>query len=89
MAPIVTSIEIARPPEDVFAYVTDPSRLAEWQEGVVSTRVEESGPPAVWSRITQTRRIGRGERTMASEITELSPSTSWRFVLSTGRSGEW
>jgi len=23
MAPIVSSIEIARPPEDVFAYVTD------------------------------------------------------------------
>jgi len=35
MAPIVTSIEIARPQNDVFAYVTDPSRFAEWQAGVV------------------------------------------------------
>lgn len=77
MAPIVTSIEIARPPEDVSAYVTDPSRLAEWQESVVSARVEESGPPGPGSRVTQTRRIGRGERTMTSEITELSPPTSW------------
>jgi uncharacterized protein YndB with AHSA1/START domain len=24
MAPIVSSIEIARPPEEVFSYVTDP-----------------------------------------------------------------
>jgi hypothetical protein len=31
MAPIVESIEISRRPEDVVSYVTDPSRLSEWQ----------------------------------------------------------
>jgi uncharacterized protein YndB with AHSA1/START domain len=77
VAPIVTSIEIARPPEDVFSYVTDPSRLAEWQESVVSTRVDHAGPPGVGSRVTQTRRIGRREQTMTSEITEITPPTSW------------
>jgi uncharacterized protein YndB with AHSA1/START domain len=77
VAPIVTSTEIGRPPEDVFSYVTDPSRLAEWQESVVSTRVEESGPPGVGSKVVQTRRIGRGERTMTSELTEIRPPTSW------------
>jgi uncharacterized protein YndB with AHSA1/START domain len=77
VAPIVTSIDIARPPEEVFSYVTDPTRLAEWQEGVVSTRTEESGPPGAGSRVTQTRRVGRGERTMTSEITDISSPTSW------------
>ena len=77
MAPIVSSIEIARPPEEVFSYVTDPSRLAEWQESVVSTRIEGTGPPGVGSRVVVTRRIGRGERAMTSEMTELSPSRSW------------
>lgn len=77
MAPIVTSTEIARPPEDVFSYVTDPSRLAEWQESVVSTRSDEGGPPRVGSRVAQTRRIGRREQTMTSEITEITPPTSW------------
>jgi hypothetical protein len=43
MAPIVSSIEIARPPGEVFAYVGDPSRLAQWQESVVSSRME-GGP---------------------------------------------
>jgi hypothetical protein len=38
MAPMVSSIEIDRRPEDVFAYVTDPSRLSEWQESLVSAR---------------------------------------------------
>ena len=47
MAPIVSSIEIARPPEEVFSYVTDPSRLAEWQESVVSTRMEGAVRPAL------------------------------------------
>ncbi len=32
MPPIVLTIEIARPPDEVFSYVTDPSRFAEWQE---------------------------------------------------------
>ena len=77
MAPIVHSIEISRSPEDVFAYVTDPSRLAEWQESVVSTRLEGAGPRAVGSRVTVTRRIGRSERTMTSELTELNPPGSW------------
>jgi hypothetical protein len=47
VAPIVTSIEIARSPEDVFAYVTDPSRLTEWQESLVGSRTEGGGPAAV------------------------------------------
>ena len=77
MAAIVESIEIARPPEDVFPYVTDPSRLAEWQESVVSARLEGGGPPAVGSRVSVIRRIGRSERTMTAELTELNPPRSW------------
>jgi uncharacterized protein YndB with AHSA1/START domain len=77
MAPMVSSIEIDRRPEDVFAYVTDPSRLSEWQESLVSARAEGAGPPAVGSKAITTRRIGRGERTMTMEITELSSPRSW------------
>ena len=77
MAPIVTSIEIARRPEEVFAYVTDPSKLPEWQESLISSSTEEGGPPAVGSRVTQTRRVGRGERTMTLEITEIAPPRGW------------
>jgi len=77
VAPMTNSVEIARNPEEVFAYVTDPSRLAEWQESVVSTRLEGGGAPAVGSRVAVTRRIGRGERTMTSELAELNPPTTW------------
>jgi carbon monoxide dehydrogenase subunit G len=41
------TIEIARPPEDVFAYLTDVSKLPDWQAGVHGAtlrdgRIEES-----------------------------------------------
>jgi uncharacterized protein YndB with AHSA1/START domain len=77
MTAIVESVEIARPPADVFAYVTDPTRLAEWQESVVSAQQEGAGPRAVGTRVKVVRRVGRGERTMTSELTELNPPSSW------------
>ena len=55
MAPIVSSIEVDRPPEEVFAYVIDPSRLAEWQESLVSSRPEGGGSPTVGMRVITIR----------------------------------
>jgi uncharacterized protein YndB with AHSA1/START domain len=77
MAPIVSSIEIARPPQQVFAYVTDPSRMAEWQESLVSARREGGSPPAVGSTAIMTRRVGRSERTMTMQLTDFSPPKTW------------
>lgn len=77
MAPIVSSIEVARPPGEVFAYVTDPSRLAEWQESVVSAHMEGGGPPAEGSKATTKRRVGPREQTMTMEMTNMDPPTRW------------
>jgi uncharacterized protein YndB with AHSA1/START domain len=79
LAPIVETIEISRRPEDVFSYMTDPSRQTEWQESLVSSRLEGGGPPAVGSKVTQTRRIGRMERKMTMEVTEVSPPRRFAF----------
>ena len=84
MAPLVHSVEIDRKPEDVFAYVTDPSRFAEWQEAVVrSSRIGE-GPIQQGSRISLTRRVGRRDQTMTSELTEYSPPRSYAFRVLDG-----
>ena len=77
MAIIVSKIEIARPPDEVFSYVTDPSRFAEWQEGVVDGCLEEGRPPIVGSKCTTTRRIGGAARAVTSKITEVNPPTTW------------
>jgi hypothetical protein len=68
MAAIVTTIEIDRPAEDVFAYATDPTRFHEWQRGVVEGRLEQPDNPTVGSRCFTTRRIGGANRASTSEI---------------------
>jgi uncharacterized protein YndB with AHSA1/START domain len=76
MAPIVVSTEISRSPDDVFAYVTDPTRLSEWQESVV--RAESSDIPVrVGTRARVTRRVGSREMTQTAEIAELTSPTHW------------
>jgi len=77
MSPIVSHIDIARPPADVFSYVTDPLRFPEWQDDVVGVRLGKGQPGQVGSTFTTTRRIGRSERTMTQEITQSSPPRSW------------
>ena len=46
MPPIVSSIDIARPPDEVFSYVCDPARFPEWQHDVVRVRLEGAGRAA-------------------------------------------
>ena len=77
MPPIVSHLDIARPPDQVYAYVTDPSRFPEWQHDVVRVRIQGGRPLSVGSRFTTTRRIGPVEQTMTQEITELSPPRRW------------
>ena len=79
MAAIRESIEIARRPEDVFAYLDDLARHGEWQESIVSVRKDTEGPTKVGTRATETRKIGGREQTMTYEITEHSPPRSFAF----------
>jgi uncharacterized protein YndB with AHSA1/START domain len=77
MATIEESIEISRPPEDVFSYATDFSRFPEWQAGVVSARIEGDAPPGLGSRAVVTRKAGPRTLARTEEITELSPPRAW------------
>jgi Polyketide cyclase / dehydrase and lipid transport len=73
MAPIVESIEISRRPEDVFAYLDDLGRHHEWDDQIVSTRVETEGPTRVGSRATDTRKVPMGKQDSTYETTEHDP----------------
>jgi uncharacterized protein YndB with AHSA1/START domain len=84
VAPIVHSVEINRRPEDVFAYVTDPTHFTEWQDAVVSARRNETDPIRQGSKLTMTRRMGKREQTMTSELTEYSPPRSYAFRVIDG-----
>jgi hypothetical protein len=75
MASVSCSVDIDRPPSEVFPFVTDPSYFGEWQKGVVCGHVE--GEPAVGSTCSMTRNIGGAERTSTSLITEYAPPQRW------------
>ena len=64
-------IDIDRPPEDVFAALTDIGRLPEWQSSVVSAELE--GPLGVGARLRETRKMMGREGKLVSEVTEYDP----------------
>ena len=73
MAPIVETVEIAKSPQEVFAYLDDLRRHGEWQEQIESVDVLTEGPTRVGSRAIDTRRVPGGRRKITYEITEHDP----------------
>jgi uncharacterized protein YndB with AHSA1/START domain len=76
MAPLVSTIEIARPMSTVFEYVVDPAHFNEWQTGLVAGRMDRD-PVSVGARCHTTRRIGGRAREITSEITTYEPPRRW------------
>ncbi|MET9828240.1 SRPBCC family protein [Streptomyces sp. NPDC006385] len=77
MTAIREVIDVDRPPDEVYAYITDPSHLPEWQLSAVSAEQLDEGPVHTGSRVRVTRRIGTRERQMTVEFDELDPPRSW------------
>ncbi len=73
---IVESVEISSTPADVFAYVTDPSRLPEWQASVVDVQ-QADGPVQVGKRVMVTRKAGPRQMASTAEVAELDPPRAW------------
>ncbi|MEA2390489.1 MAG: hypothetical protein QOK31_598 [Solirubrobacteraceae bacterium] len=84
MTAVIESIEISRPPEEVFAYIDDFERHGEWQDNVQSARAETDGPTRVGTRIVETRRVPGGPREFTYEITEHDPPRLAAFRVLNG-----
>jgi carbon monoxide dehydrogenase subunit G len=67
------AIEIARTPEQVFAYLTDTSNLTEWQSGVHAAELEGGGEPRAGARISESRHLLGRELHTTLEIAEFVP----------------
>lgn len=73
------SVEIKRPVDEVFAYLTDPANLPEWNPAVLQCRAEPSGPVRVGSKLRMVSRIlgRRFESTL--EVTEFTPNKKFVY----------
>ena len=79
MPPVTGSVEIARPPEDVFSYVADVRRRGEWQDSVQRVEVEKEETTGIGTRVLETRRVPGGPRAFRWEVTDYDPPTRWGF----------
>ena len=77
MVRIEFSVDVNRPPSEVFAYITDADRLPEWQSGAVEAQWQ--GEKARGAHIREVRKfLGRRMETEL-EVTEYEPDR--RFGL--------
>src|SRR5450755_2237294 len=62
MIDFTVETEIARTPADVFAYVTDPTKLATWQTNTVSVVAEDEEPLGLGTRLREVHRAPGGKQ---------------------------
>ena len=73
------TIEVARDPEEVFAYLADFSNAAEWDPGIESARRLTDGPTVVGSRFEIMARFRDNVQRFEYVVTELEQGR--RIVL--------
>lgn len=77
--------DIACAPARVFAYVTDPSKLATWQTNTLSAISEPAGPLRLGSRIREVHR-GPGGKQLSSlvEVSAFEPDRAFALRMIEG-----
>ena len=84
------SIDIARAPEDVFAYMTDPAKLASWQD---AQHVEQLTPEPVGrgTRFREVHQVMGRRRTELTEVVTFDPGRRFEIRVVDGPpiDGRW
>jgi uncharacterized protein YndB with AHSA1/START domain len=70
---IEQSFTVARPPEEVFAYMTDPANLKAWQPSKLAVEPLTDGPPRQGYRVKERTKVGLREWDQVVEFTEFEP----------------
>src|SRR5215467_10923786 len=86
MVTFETSIEIRRPVEAVFAFVSDPRNEPQWRKTVTvkEFQVTPDGPPAVGTQVRGVASLLGVKLEMTSRITALEPNRSYSIKGSSG-----
>jgi carbon monoxide dehydrogenase subunit G len=73
MARAEHSVVIQRPPNEVFAYLSDPSKIAEWQASALEAVQESPGAMAVGTRVREARKFLGKRMESVMEVTAHEP----------------
>ena len=85
-----TTVEIARAPEEVFAYVIDPAKLSTWQDAEDAQQVTD-GPVRVGTRFREVHKVMGRRRVELTEVVECDPGRVFhiRVVEGPPMDGRW
>ena len=76
---------IARPVDEVFAYATDPDKLATWQTNTVSVTKEGDAPIGVGTRLHEVHRAPTGKQVATVvEVSEYEPNEAFGLRMVDG-----
>ena len=78
------SEHIDRPPEDVFAYITNLDNALEWLPAVTRLEQVTQGPLAVGTRYRETRQVSDREGEVEMEVTEYAPPRRYSTAFARG-----
>ena len=79
-----TSVRIARPREELFAFVADPRRFPDWNSAVQSVRATSPSAGELGSTYAMLRDLPSGRAENGLEIVELDPPAAFALRTTSG-----
>ena len=73
------SVQIAKPPADVWAAIADYSFDLQWRKGLTDMTPDPPGPPAVGTKVHEVVRNAGRDYVADTAVTDLDPGVSYRF----------
>src|SRR5690348_11993106 len=85
-----TTVEIARAPEDVFAFMIDPAKLPEWQDAEDVQQLTD-GPVRAGTRFREVHKLLGRRRVELTEVVECDPGRVFHIRVVEGPpvDGRW
>jgi carbon monoxide dehydrogenase subunit G len=81
MIKIDSSTQVARPRDEVFAFLTDIENIPRWQSGVVQSRPISEGPFRVGYQYRETVKAGPWKLSALCTVTDVKPNERFTFVM--------
>jgi uncharacterized protein YndB with AHSA1/START domain len=82
---------VARPPDEVFAFMVEPANLARWQTVKTFVTPLDDGPPRLGYRVREGTKVGPREWEQVVEFTAFEPGRVFgvRVIEGPASSGRW
>ena len=77
-------VEVAAPPEAVWAVLTDPSRIPQWSHECCEVELLDSGPVGLGSRFRGGNRVGRNRWSRVCTVFRCEPASEFGYLTSGG-----